>query len=270
MAKKSPSKRNRVNFQNKKVQSVISYLQIAENRISKEEILQIANKDIFYQLKNSGFIKETSKGNFQGTAKLHKEVKLSSGKQFSASASLEHSSAIRNSLKYIPPSVLDRKAFNTSHDIEKQFNRFKQSQKYKDTYTQLWQKKTKTLETLKQNEGTIPKIDYINATESITSTIEQFEQGKPYLIPDYEITLTREELITYINNLEEAQSSYDDSTHQYQYLSDALDKLKSLDVTSEVTISIEIITDSYANREIEMHRTYEQLTNSPQIMLYAP
>ena len=49
MAKKSPSKRNRVNFQNKKVQSVISYLQIAENRISKEEILHIANKDRFYQ-----------------------------------------------------------------------------------------------------------------------------------------------------------------------------------------------------------------------------
>lgn len=270
MAKKSSSKRNTVNFQNKKVQSIISYLQIAENRISKEEILQLANKDIFYQLKNSGFIKETSKGNFQGTPKLHKEIKASTGKHFSTSASMEHSSAIRNSLKYIPSAVLDRKSFNTSHDIEKQFNRYKQSQEYKDSYSQLLQEKIEIQETIKQNEGFIPQIDYINASESIAATIELFEQGKPYLIPDYEITLTGEELIAYINNLEEAQSSYDDSTHQYQYLSDALHKLKSLDVTSEVTISIEIITDSYANREIEMHRTYEQLSNSTQIMLYAP
>jgi len=282
MAKKSPKPRNNVNFQNKKVQSVVSYLQLGENRISKDEVLHIANKDILYQMKNAGYIKETSRGNYQGTPKLHKQVTESSGKHFATSASPEHAASVRGTLQYLPQSILSKQSFQTSFDVEKYFNRFKNTDEYKSTYSSLMQEKKDELEYLKStfnhamssasspDEQYILKLEYINERDALHSIIEQFEEGKPYLTPDYEVTMNEQELSQYIITLEQVKTQYDETSLQYRYLSESIQKLESLEVTGEITIAIEVVTNAYANREIEMHRTYEKLITTPQIMLYAP
>ena len=43
--------RSKVNFQNPKTKLVIASLQLGENSITKGEILEMANKDIYYKLK---------------------------------------------------------------------------------------------------------------------------------------------------------------------------------------------------------------------------
>ena len=84
------SNRNRVNFSNPKVQNVLAFMELGENRISRQELLDIGTKDILYALKNSGYIKETQKGLFIGTPKLHKHVLHTDGKHFASSCSEEH------------------------------------------------------------------------------------------------------------------------------------------------------------------------------------
>lgn len=283
MGHKKVSKRSKVNFNNAKVQTIISYIQLGENRITKEEIMKLGTKDIFYQFKNSGFIKETSKGNFQGTSKLHKEIQKQYGKHFSTSSSLEHSQAIRNTLAYIPKEVISRKSFNSSFDVEKNFNHYKQGTIYKEKYNELYQEKRNQLlevkqdyyskmELLSKNEKNICKLKFITQRDALESQIKQFEEGKPYLVSDYEITLTQNELTHYILNLENAKMLYDDSSKQAKYLDIAIQKLNTLSVADNdmVTISIEVVTNNYNQRELEMHRTYERLSSTPQILLYQP
>ena len=282
MAKKH-SKRNNVNWSNPKVQSVVSYLQLGENRITKAEIYTLSNKDIFYQLKNSGYIKETTKGSFIGTAKLHKHIRESEGSSFSSSSSAEHSQALRRSLSLIPKSTLEQKHFRSSVDIEKRFNRsIKNSSLYKEELASMrkdCQTKLSSLESEHQNFLSVPhtateiwneKTCYQKEKESLYQNLHILEE-KPYLVPDYQVTLTKNELSDYISNLEGYSKTLLEQSRAKDFYSDSINKLKELhaqmDFATSVTINIEIVTNTYGSREIVQHKNFEHFSATPQIFL---
>lgn len=282
MAKKH-SKRNNVNWGNPKVQSVVSYLQLGENRITKAEIYTLSNKDIFYQLKNSGYIKETTKGAFIGTAKLHKHIKESEGSCFSSSSSTEHSQALRRSLSLIPKSTLEQRHFRSSVDIEKRFNRsIKNSSLYKAELASMrkdCQTKLSSLESEHQNFLSVPhtateiwneKACYQKERETLYQSLHILEE-KPYLVPDYQITLTKTELSDYISNLEHYSETLTEHSRAEELYADSIGKLKEIysqmDFTANITINIEIVTDTYGNREIVQHQNFEHFSATPQIFL---
>lgn len=278
MAKKQKKDRNKVNWNNPKTQTVVSYIQLGENRISKAEILSLANKDIFYQLKNTGYIKETSKGLFIGTDKLHNHVKKQDGTHFSSSASQEHSQKLRDSLSLLPQSVIERKAFKTSYDIEKQFNRtVLKSQEYKETLNMMKQNTRSCLATLESSfekalqrcnsdyERYNLKLSYLKEREMYQSQLG-YLSDKPYLIPDYQVSLTEAERAEYIQNLEAYRDTLSEHSKAYDIYIESIDKLKS-QPAGAITLSCEVITNCYGNREMFLHEQFELFSGTPQIFL---
>ena len=281
MAKRKNKSRDKVNFSNPKVQTIVSYLQLGENRISKQEILSISNKDIFYQLKNSGYIQQLSKGEFKGTSKLHTYVKKNDGRYFSSSASSSHAKAVRDSLSLLPSSVLGRKSYSSSADIERYFEKkviptqqykeelYRMKQNYKEELRQIENSYAQSqTQQLSDYERYCSKMDYLYDRDSVTSRMEWLED-KTYLIPDYQISLTQDELSQYISNLLEYRDSLDTDSKAYSIYTESIEKLQVLSSAAEgeITISIEVITDSYGQRELQLHQNFEQLSHTPQIYL---
>lgn len=272
--------RNKVNFSNPKVQKIVSYLQLGENRISKSELLSLGNKDIFYQLKNSGYIQQSSKGEFKGTSKLHTYVKKTDGRHFSSSASSSHSKAVRDSLSLLPSSVLERKSYSSSADVERHFEKkVNPTQQYKE---ELYRMKQELKEELRQIEDAYAqtrtesqsdydrycsKMEYLHDRDYVTSRMEWLEDT--YLIPDYQISLTQDELSQYIDNLSDYRDNLDTDSKAHSLYTESIEKLQVLSSAAEgeITISIEVITDSYGQRELQLHQNFEQLSHTPQIYL---
>lgn len=272
--------RDKVNFSNPKVQTIVSYLHLGENRISKSEIMTLGNKDVFYALKNSGYIKQLSKDEFHGTSKLHSYVKRTDGTHFSSSASSSHSRAVRDSLSLLPSSVLARRSYRSSTDTERYFEKnVMPTQQYKEELYRMKQDYKEELRNIESAyadtqseqqsdyEKFCSRMDYIHDREAVTSRMEWLED-KTYLIPDYQITLTQDELSQYINNLSDYRDSLDMDSKSYSFYSESIEKLQGLSaVEGEITISVEVITDSYGQREFQLHQNFEQLSHTPQIYL---
>lgn len=278
MAKKQKKDRNKVNWNNPKTQTVVSYIQLGENRITKAEIMSLANKDIYYQLRNSGYIKETEKGHFTGTQKLHTHITKQDGIHFSSSGSREHAQKLRDSLSLLPQSVLERKAFKTSYDIERQFNRtVLKSQEYKETLNMMKQNTRSCLATLESSfekalqrcnsdyERYNLKLSYLKEKEMYQSQLD-YLSDKPYLIPDYQVSLTEAERAEYIQNLEAYRDTLSEHSKAYDIYTESIDKLKSLPAGA-ITLSCEVITNCYGNREMFLHEQFELFSGTPQIFL---
>lgn len=281
---KNTKNRNKVNFSNKKTQAVISHLQLGENRISKAEILSLANKDILYQLKNSGYIKEQSKGHFIGTAKLHNYVKRTEQTSFSSSKSERHAQKIRDSLKIVPKSVIERKHFQTATDIEKHFNqKVYKSPQYQKRLSDLkssCQKKLHHTERKHQqflhssssHSSTMryqEKIDYYKEKERHLAELKVCNEERPFLLPDYSLRMNRDELNEYIENLTDYRDSLSKSSKAYKLCDESLETLKTISagVQTEITISVEIVSPYYSRQQMIEHTNYSILSDTPQIFL---
>lgn len=277
MANKKKS-RDKVNWGNPKVKTLISYIQLGENRVSKNEILSIATKDIFYQLKNSGFLEENGKDNYVGTSKLHRHIKNKDGTHFSSSGSSEHAKQVRDTLGLLPSSVLQRKAFMSSYDIEAAFNKnVLKGQGYKETLKSQMDKLERCLLTLESSYSIgleRCKSDYerSNLTLSYLKEKEQYESqlsylhDKPYLIPDYQVTLSQEEREEYVSNLESYCDTLNEHSKAFALCAVAIDKINSLP-PGGITLDIEVATNTYGNREIFLHENYECFSGTPQIII---
>lgn len=283
MAKKKSRKRNQVNWSNPKVKNVVSFLALAENRMEKKDIFAIGNKDIFYQLKNSGYIKETAKDVFIGTNKLLKREKASDGRLFSSSSSMEHSEAVKKTLYLLPKQVIEQKHFHTAKEIEKQFNqKQKNTALYQHELSVMQHDCKRKLSNLQRAHKDFFEVNH-SAVECFYETVsynkqseELFQQlrileDKPYLTPDYQITLTKSELNEYLETLHQYTDTLEPYSKERAVYSDAVNKLtehfSQLGETECLTLNVEIITNSYGNRELIMHQNFEHFSNTPQIFL---
>lgn len=274
MKSKSKSQR-KVNFNNPKVDSIISHMVIAEGRISKSTILKYGNKDILYSLKNEGYIKESSKGMYSPTSKMRKHIQKNTGKHISSSNSLEHSQKIENSLNLVPVSVISNRNYNTAYDIEQYFNKYvRNSSSYKEIVTATREHINATLTEAYANHKAFvstttddatyfaEKIRFTHERDTLVSQKNIWDSSKPYLIPDYSLTFTQSELDEYISNLRDEYSICGN-----ELILDTLNKLSSLDFKDTITIDVEVIGNSYHDRELTMHKNYEILSGRPLIFL---
>lgn len=277
ITKSKTKDRYTVNFNSEKTKSIITTLMIAENRITKDEIISIGNKDIYYKLSKSGYITESSKGIYKGTQRLKNYIKQKDNKSFSSSGSASHSQAVRNTLKFVPSSVLSRKSFNTGTDIEKDFKKIQRTEQYKHNLEKLenslkeerYQIEKAYQEALQYAKDEIDrymsKMQYLQDRDRVSARQSWLEQEP--LTPDYQLTFREDEFHQYLENLKSYRDSLDEDSKAYSIYSQSIEKLENLTVNGEITINIEVITDSYQNREIFLHQVYEQTTNQSQIFL---
>lgn len=88
-----------------------------------------------------------------------------------------------------------------------------------------------------------------------------------YLTPDYQVTLNRNELAEYIDNLEAYRDTLSPYTRAYELVDESIQKLSSYTDISSLTFNVEIVTSNYGNRELELHRAFERLQDTPQIFI---
>lgn len=257
-------------------------MELSENRLSRTDILDIANKDILYQLKNEGYIKETDKNCYKATKKLTSKMEKDYSEAFGRSSSKEHSRRVYESTKLLPKHIVAERNFKTGQELEKAFKRYQKSVSYKKSYQERLTTITTTRDNLKEYHAQIQhsnlpntvklqeKIDYKSKNNELTRSIDILK-GNACNVPDYSFNCSYEDSIVYRNQLKNYQSTLEENTKEYRIYQEAIEKITttliSYEPTQMITWNIEIVTNSYASVDIERHQNYEYFTGQPVIYL---
>lgn len=274
----SQNGRYKVNFTNAKVKNVISRMEICEGRLSKEAFLKASNKDIYYQMLHSGYIKQKG-GTIVATSKLRAHVADTNGTHFSSSCSIEHSANVENVLSLLPTSVLDRRAYTTQSDLEIRYKRdFRNNPSYGARLGEMKSRYEEALDSLKKEhlafkpssgtEKMQEALHYKNELHTLESRLAILE-NEPCLIPDFQVRLTSDELSLFMENLisHRDRLTEEEEIERYTQAVEALRSLQSEQGEGEVTLCIEVVTTHYMQREIFKHQNYAQITGQPLIMI---
>lgn len=281
MTKANQKKKARqINFNNPKTMNIIRYMQLSENRLSRQNLLTIGNKDILYQLKNGGYIKESPSGIFQGTSKLHTYMKRLDGSTFSKSNSPEHSAKILNSARLLPKQVISDGRFQTGTDLQIRYQKTKKQKEYKEGLRkerEALQRRLNELTFLHRDfqRSEKPTADKLQETFNFRSAKEALERSMSLLKenqfspPDYSVELTKPESEAYLENLSIYRDNLDKHSKEYSLYTEAIEKLSCIITQSDgsFTVGIEIITNSYGSLDMEKHFLYERLTHQHVIYL---
>ena len=274
-------KRYNVNFNNARIKEFCATLALGENRMDKDRFNEICTTDNLYSLVHSHYIK-VEDGIITSTQKLRREIEERYDTRFSTSCSEDHSRLVSESIgKLIPQSVLTSFNFRTAADIERDFQRTenlgdisyqKNLEQIKAQFQQEQERAKQEYErSLEQSrseqERAMLQLEYARKQERSLVREHALELERPFLFPDYEVSVSRSELDELIENLrsEERNLEEDRTKELYQ---DAIEKLENIpSFEGRINISIEITTDSYGNAEIERHEIYEEVTDTIQIIL---
>lgn len=283
MKAKSKNKNQSLNLRNPKQMDVLNSFAISEGRLSKEDIYAIGNKDIFYRMKNGGFIKETVKGSgvFKATSKLKGLVAKTEGIAFGNGCSNKHSKAITKATQYLPKEIVTQGRFKSGQSLKSEMDSFKQSGKYHRKVEHIKQGISDRRNSIKQqyqskvNSGISrfeqyqAKLDYRNEMKQTDIQSEIINSSNPVFIPDFMIQATRDEAQEILENL---QARYDETEddRERSFLRDDIEKMQMMidtATTDPIDIYVEIVTDSYGNAKLERHRNYETIMDRPVIYL---
>lgn len=275
------SGRYKVNFSSSKVRGVISHLEICEGRLTKDAFMKVANKDVYYQMLHSGYIKQNG-DMVVATTKLRNHISSTNGTHISSSCSIEHSRNVEGVLSFLPKSVITRRAYQTQSDLEIRYKRdFKNNPSYGERLDELKTHYASKLNALHQSHASFSpsseveqmkeQLHFKKEEEHLHSRMEILESS-PILVCDFSVRLSREELDAFIDNL---SSHRDELTSQneishYTHSIDTLTTLReSMDSShmEEVEVCIEVLTNHYMQREIFKHQNFAYITNKPLIML---
>ncbi len=283
MKAKNKNKGKSLNLRNKKVIDVINTFGIAEGRLSKEEIYAISNKDVFYKLKNGGFIKETAKGSgvFKATGKLKTLVGKTQGISFGNGCSNRHSKAITKATNYFSKDIVNQGRFKSGHSLKKEMDSFKTTGKYQKKVNSIKQSINSRRNSLGQAyknrissskthyEQYQAKMDYRSEAKRLDMQYEIINSSNPVFIPDLMIQASRDEAQELLDNIQARYDEIDDGREK-RFLYDDIEKLQTMiNTTNTETIEIylEVVTDSYGQAKLEHHYNYENIMDRPVIYL---
>lgn len=245
---------------------------LCEGILTKEQIITSSNKEIFYRMKNNGYIKETSKKSnvYKATKKLEREVKKVSDLELEHGASTMHSRKIfEKNMKNIPNSVIQDGRFRTGKTLKKEFETFKKTNEYhiaiERIKSNIYRKEATINYKSKNASGGKERFSIRQEKAKIEMEKSVIESKVPAYAPDLEIHLSRFELEQMTQSIE---NEYEISQGR-EFLQRDLEVLhrelsKGL---QEYSLQIEIVTDSYGNRRLEQHHNYELIFDKEIIYL---
>ena len=277
MAKQKSKSSKNLNLRNPRQIEVIRSFSLCEGRMSKEDILSVGTKDIFYQMKNNGFIKETVKGSgvYKATGKLQNLSAKHLGSDFGIGCSNKHSQVILKSKDLIPKSIIEDCRFNTGNEIKKQMQQFKESEEYRQHLETLKHENIRQKEVAYiQYQDVIAsgtktqmlqaELAYKDTMDALNKRAEILDGGNPLFLPDYSVKATREELQEMLCSMQECLNRDDMSDRETAYMQENTEKLQELISTMEsvATVYFEAVTNHYGQMEMEKHLIFEQMTGN--------
>lgn len=277
MAKKKSKGNKNLNLRNPSQIEVIRSFSLCEGRMSKDDILSVGTKDIFYQMKNNGFIKEIVKGSgvYKATGKLQNLSAKHLGSDFGIGCSNKHSQVILKSKDLIPKSIIEDCRFNTGNEIKKQMQQFKESEEYRQRLETLKHENIRQKESAYiQYQDVIAsgtktqmlkaELAYKDTIDALNKRAEILDGGNPLFLPDYSVKATREELQEMLCSMQECLNRDDMSDRETAYMQENTEKLQELIGTMEsvATVYLEAVTNHYGQMEMEKHLIFEQMTGN--------
>ncbi len=275
-------KRYNVNFGNARIKEFCASLALGENRMDRERFNEICTKDNYYALLHSNYIKEED-GIITSTQKLRREIEERYDTRFSTSCSEEHSRLVSESISnLIPKSVLTSFNFRTATDIERDFTRAENlgDTSYQENLEHIRAEFHQEQERAKQEyersleqsrseqERAMLQLEYARYNEENLVREHALELERPWLFPDYEVSLTRSELDELIENLRAEERTLEEEERTKELYQDALAKLDNIpSFEGRINIYVEVTSDSYGNASIVRHEIIEEVTDTIQIIL---
>lgn len=278
------AKKQNLNLRNPKQMQIIHTMAVSEGRISKAQIMEQGNKEIFYRMKNNGFIKETKRGSgvFKATKKLQSLTEKTTGITFGNGCSNSHSAKIAEAISHIPPAVITEGRFQSGQMLKREMELFKQTSAYEKGVEKL-QRDVLHLERQIQ-------ADYQKSLTECRSQSERYQAGidcradlaschmkkdvafsdTPLFIPDFSISATRQEAESILQEMERTRDTLPEGSKGAGFLEANEDKLKQMLQTElpSYDLYFEIITDSYGKPELERHANYEAVLNRNVLYIY--
>lgn len=247
---------------------------LCEGILTKEQIITSSNKEIFYRMKNNGYIKETSKKSnvYKATKKLEREIKRVSDLELEHGASTMHSRKIfEKIMKNIPNSVIQEGRFSTGKTLKKEFEAYKKTNEYhiaiERIKSNIYRKEATINYKSKNASGGKERFSIRQEKAKIEMEKSVLQSQTPAYAPDLEICLSSYELEQMTQSIE---NEYEISQgREREFLQRDLEVLhrelsKGL---QEYSLQIEIVTDSYGNRRLEQHHNYELIFDKEIIYL---
>jgi len=272
-----------LNLKNPKQLNLIHTFAVAEGRLSKEQIFREANKEIFYRMKNNGYIKETVKGSgiFKATGKLQSLVKKTEGISFSVGCSSKHSAKITKAVSYLPKSVIAEGRFASGQALKEEMSAYKQTGSYQRRIEHMQKavlRERKQIEAQYQdrrvNAGSRAEryqagIDYRVDVAENQMRQEIIFSDNPLYVPDFKVLVERGEAEDLLRRMCSAMEALEQGK-EYDFLSQNVGKLEAVLRTGQEQFELyfEVVTDSYGKRELEMHRNYEQVMEREVLYIY--
>lgn len=277
-------KKTNLNLRNPKQLDLIYTFAISEGRMSKDSIMEIGNKELFYRMKNNGFIKETSKGSnvFKVTPKLQRLTEQTTGISYSNGCSSKHSAKIGKALTFIPQEAISEGRFSTGQMLKQEMSAFKQTSSYERAIRKL---QTDILHQEKQLQndyqtyltGNITNTERYQAQIDYQADIAHIQMKKevafsdtPLFIPDLCVNVSQDEAEQILQNMTDQLERIPNECKEAVFLEQNVAKLTTILQTEQTSydLYLEIVTDSYGRAELERHHNYESIMNREVLYIY--
>lgn len=271
------SKKKKLDLSNPKIVDVVRTFSLVEGRMSRDEIIEKSSKDIFYQLKNNGFIEAgKDKSSFKATSKMKRLSEKYMDSTISVGCSSGHSEVLSKCRNIVPDSIIKEGRFRSGNEIRQEMQAFKKTDEYKAAIDSMVyqnrQEQLRAVEELKNYQGEMDREYYLKALE-VQKEIDWLRTKEDMLlsqnamyIPDFQIVdVSRGEVEQLLSLMEERLE--DSRGREHEFLEHNIQALKSVESYELVpVICFEAVTDHYSRLDIERHITYEQVMN--QITIY--
>lgn len=272
-----------LNLKNPKQLSIIHSFAIAEGRLSKEQIFTEGNKEIFYRMKNNGYIKETVKGSgiFRATGKMQKLTDKIEGIQFSIGCSSKHSATIMKAVSFLPKDVIGSGRFESGQSLKNEMSVYKKGNDYQRKI-QAMQKAVlqgrREIDSCYQNKraNAVNRAEFYQAGIDYRADIAENQMKQeilfsdnPLYVPDFKVTMDRYEVEETLQHMQSRIEEMERGKEQ-EYLMQDVERLEYMLKTGQEMFEVyfEIVTNSYGKRELEMHRVYEEVMDRTVLYIY--
>lgn len=281
-----PKKNASLNLRNPKQLDLIYTFAISEGRLSKDRIMELGNKELFYRMKNNGFIKETQKGSniFKATSKLQTLTEKTTGISYGNGCSSKHSDKIGNALAYLPKEIISEGRFESGHMLKQEMSKLKAMpnptyekaimQLQKDVIQQERQTQSNFEAYISSNRSQVERyqalIDYKADMQMCRMKKEVAFSDTPLFIPDFKIDASREETTQILQAMTDQQTQVSEGSKEYCFLEQNIEKLQQMLQVEQPCYNVyfEIVTDSYGRQELERHHNYETVMQRDVLYIY--
>ena len=276
-------KKQSLNLKNPKQMHLIHTFAISEGRLSKEQILTQGNKELFYRMKNNGYIKETVKGSgiYKATSKLKTLTEKTTGISYGNGCSSKHSAKIGKAVSYLPDTVISEGRFTSGQMLKQEMQSLKQTPQYQKSLAHLQRnilREERTTQTNFQNyiskcsraEHYQAEIDHRADKAMYQMKREVAFSETPVFIPDFKVSVSRTEGECILHNMTEQMQSLPERSKEHFFLEQSIEKIQQMLQTEQISYDLyfEIVTNNYGKPELERHHNYEIILNREVLYIY--